>query len=105
MFFLITQQKHYDDGYGIIEKTCLYVKDLYEAKYKYLIKKNKNKGLKNLRDKMAFIKCSKNMQDVLKSFEEYIREKKKMVLIVHLVFIEIYIKCNNIIKQYMINTQ
>ena len=25
---------------------------------------------------MAFIKSSKNMQDVLKSFEEYIREKK-----------------------------
>ena len=52
-----------DDHYSIIVNVYLYVKDPYEAKYQYLIKKHET-GLKNLKDPKAFIEYSNNMQDV-----------------------------------------
>ena len=38
-----------------IDKVYLYVKDPYEPKYQYLIKKRENVGLKHLNDPKAFI--------------------------------------------------
>ena len=70
-----------DDHYSIIVKVYLYVKDPYEAKYQYLIKKCEN-CLKNLKDRKAFIEYSNNMQDVYKNIEECNRDRKYNVLIV-----------------------
>ena len=49
---LIKQQD--DDGYSVIDKIFLYVKDPNEAKYQYLIKKRENSGLENLNDYLIF---------------------------------------------------
>ena len=35
-----------DDDYSVIDKMYLYVKDPYEGKYQYLIKKHENNDLK-----------------------------------------------------------
>ena len=59
---LINQQKK--DDYNIIDKIYSYVKDPFETKYQYLIKKPENNGLTNLKDLNAFIEYSNNMQDV-----------------------------------------
>ena len=50
-----------DDNYCIIDKIYLYVKDPYETKCQYLIKKSENNGLENLKDTKAFIEYSSNL--------------------------------------------
>ena len=47
-----------------IDKIYLYAKDLYEAKYQFLINKRESTGLKHLNDPKAFIENSNDMQDV-----------------------------------------
>ena len=42
----------------------LYTKDLYEAKYQYLVNKRGKVGLNHYNDPKAFIEYSNNMQDV-----------------------------------------
>ena len=54
---LINEQK-------VIDKICLYAKDLSEPKYEYLIRNRENTGIKHLNDSKAFIKCSNKMNDV-----------------------------------------
>ena len=58
-----------DNDYSSIDKTNLYAKDPYEAKYQYLIKKRENNDLKNLEDWKAFIEYSSNMEDISKNIE------------------------------------
>ena len=53
-----------------IDKTYLCAKDLYEAKYQYLINKNEKVGFKNCNDPKAFIKYSNDMKDIYKNIEE-----------------------------------
>ena len=48
---------------NVIDKICLYAKDLEEPKYQFLIKKRKDAGIKNLNDPDAFIEYSNNMDD------------------------------------------
>ena len=64
-----------------IDKIYLYVKDPYEVKYQYLIKKREKVGLKHYDDPKAFIEYSNDMQNVYKNIEEYILGKKSKVLI------------------------
>ena len=47
-----------------IDKTYLYAKDPYKAKYQLLINKRNNTGLKHFNDPKAFIEYSNYMQDV-----------------------------------------
>ena len=47
-----------------IDKIYLYARDLGEPKYKILIKKRKDVGIKHLNDPNAFIECSNSMDDV-----------------------------------------
>ena len=47
----------------LLIKIYLYVKDPYEAKYQYLIKKLENIHLKKLNDLKAFIEYLNDMQD------------------------------------------
>ena len=65
-----------------IDKIYLYAKDLYEAKYQYLIKKREKVVLDHFDDHKAFIEYSNDMQDVYKNIEDYNPEKKRKVLII-----------------------
>ena len=47
-----------------IDKIYLYARDLGEPKYKILIKKRKDVGIKHLNDPNSFIECSNSMDDV-----------------------------------------
>ena len=53
-----------------IDKICLYAKDLYEAKYQYLINKRKGVGINHLNDPKAFIDHSNDMHHVYKNIDE-----------------------------------
>ena len=65
-----------------IDKTYFYIKDPYEAKYKYLILKRQKVGQNNFKDPKTFIKYSNDMQDVYKKIEDYNPGKKRKILIV-----------------------
>ena len=56
---------------NIIDKVYLYVKDLEEPKYQFLIEKREKAGLKNLNDKNAFIEHSNTMDDIYDDMEDY----------------------------------
>ena len=58
------------------DKIYLYAKSLYEAKYQLLMNKRRCTGLKHFKDHKAFTKCSNDMDDIYKSFEEYNADKK-----------------------------
>ena len=55
----------------------MYAKDLYEAKYQFLINKRNSIGLKYFNDPKAFIDYSNDMQDVYKSIDLYNIEKER----------------------------
>ena len=61
---LIKEQDH-------IDKMYLYAKDLSECKYKVLIKKHEEAGIKYLGDSNAFIECSNTMDDVYEDIDDY----------------------------------
>ena len=59
------------DDDDLIDKTCLYAKDLSEPKYEFLIEKLKAAGIKHLDDPKAFIDCSNTMNDVYEYIDDY----------------------------------
>ena len=63
-----------------IDKIYLYARDLNEPKYKILIKKREDAGIKHLNDPNAFIKCSNTMDDVYENINDCnpIRKRKKI---------------------------
>ena len=65
-----------------IDKIYLYAKDLYEAKYQFLINKRESTGLKHFNDPKAFIEYSNDMQDVYKNIDECNADKERKILIV-----------------------
>ena len=65
-----------------IDKIYLYAKDLYEAKYQYLINNREKVGLDHFNDPKAFMDYLNDMQDVYRSIENYNPNKKRRVLIV-----------------------
>ena len=65
-----------------IDKIYLYAKDLYEAKYQFLINKRESTGLKHFNDPKAFIEYSNDMQNVYKNIDEYNVVKERKILIV-----------------------
>ena len=64
-----------------IDKIYLYVKDIYEAKYQYLIKKHEKVGLDLFDDPKAFMEYSNDMQNVYINIEDYNPNKKRKILI------------------------
>ena len=54
-----------------IDKIYFYAKDLREPKYKLLIKKPKNGGIKHLNDLNAVIECSNTMDNVFEDIHDY----------------------------------
>ena len=71
LFNLINEQKD-------IDKIYLYVKDLSEPKFEYLIKNRKN----DINDGNAFIECSNTMDDVYKSINDCNPNRRRKMLIV-----------------------
>ena len=65
-----------------IDKTYLYAKDPYEAKYQYLINKRDKVGSDHYDDPKAFMEYSNDMQNVYKNIEDYNSRKKRKVLTV-----------------------
>ena len=54
-----------------IDKIYLYVRDLIELKYKYLIKKREDVGIKHVNNPNAFIECSNTLDDVYGNIHDY----------------------------------
>ena len=65
-----------------LDKTYLYTKDPYEAKYQLLVIKRESTGLKYLNDLKAFTEYSNYMDDIYKNIEEFNPKKKRKILIV-----------------------
>ena len=65
-----------------IGKIYLYAKDLSEPKYKFLITKHKNAGIKHLNDPNAFTECSNTMDDVYENIHDYNPSRKRKILII-----------------------
>ena len=60
----------------------MYVKDLSEPKYEYLIRNRENTGINYLNDSKAFIECSNTMNDVYENIDNYNLKRKRKILIV-----------------------
>ena len=60
-----------------IDKIFLYARDLNEPKYKVLIKKREDAGIKHLNDPNPFIRCSNTMDDVYENIYDYNSNRKK----------------------------
>ena len=65
------------NGQNDIDKIYLYARDLSEPKYKTLIKKCKDTGIKHLIDPNGFIECSNTMDDVYENIPDYNSSRKK----------------------------
>ena len=65
-----------------IDKIYLYAKDLYEAKYHFLINKREKTRLKQLNDPKAFTEYSNDMQDVCKYIDEYNADKERILILI-----------------------
>ena len=70
------------DNDNLIDKICLYAKDLSEPKYQFLIKKREDVGIKHLNDQSAFIEHSNTMDDIYNNINDYNPTRKKKILIV-----------------------
>ena len=60
-----------------IDKIYWYARDLNEPKYKILIEKGEDAGIKHLIDPNAFIECSNTMDDVCENIHDYNSSRKK----------------------------
>ena len=85
-----------------IDKVYLYVKDLSQSKYEFLIKKHENVGTNHFNDPNAFIECSNRMDDVYPNIDDNNPSRKRKNLIVlddMIVVIMSYKKFQAIIKE------
>ena len=64
-----------------LDKTYLYSKDPYKAKYQLLINDRESTGLQYLNDSKAFIEYSNDMDDIDKDIEDKNPTKKRKILI------------------------
>ena len=88
-----------------INKIYLYARDLNKPKYKILIKKHKDAGIKHLNDPNAFIECSNMMDDVYDNIHDNNSSRKRKTLIVFddmIADIMTTKKCQSIIKELFI---
>ena len=65
-----------------VDKIYLYAKDIGEKKYKFLINKREQEGLKNLNDSKVFIEYSDDMNDVFNNINDYNKNRDEKVLII-----------------------
>ena len=62
-----------------IDKIYLYAKDLYEAKYQFLINERKSARLKHFNDPKAFIEYSNDIQNVYKNIDKCNADKERKI--------------------------
>ena len=67
---------------NIIDKICLYAKDLAESKYQLLINKREKAGVNFNNDPIAFIEHSNSIDDIFSKIEDYNRKRKREKLII-----------------------
>ena len=93
-----------------IDKVYLYVRDLSEPKYKYLIKKREDVWIKHVSNPNAFIECSNIMDDVYENIHGYNPKRRRKIFIVfddmiagimknkkcHAVIKELFIRCRKL---------
>ena len=72
---LINEQREFD-------KIYLYARDLNKPKYKILIKKREDEGIKRLNDPNAFIEFSNTMDDVYENIHDYNSSRKTKIVII-----------------------
>ena len=60
----------------------MYAKDLYEAKYEFLINKRESNGLKHLNEFKVFTEYSNNMHNLYKNINAYNPDRGNKILIV-----------------------
>ena len=65
-----------------VDKIYLYVKDLSEPKYEFLINNRKNAGIKHFNDPTAFTEYSNDMNDIFINIDDYNKQRKRKVLII-----------------------
>ena len=78
---LLNLIKEQDNG-NLIDKICLYAKDLNKPKYRFLIKRREDAGTKHLNDPKAFIEHSNTMDDMNNNIDDYTPSRKRKILIV-----------------------
>ena len=78
-----------------IDKIYLYAKDPYDGKYQFLIKRRENVGVKHFNDPKAFIEYSNDMQDVYKNINDYNPDKDNKILIVLMIWLQIWLITRN----------
>ena len=66
-----TKEQYYHD---VIDKIYLYARDLNELKYRFLIKKREDAGIKHVNNQKAFIVCSNPIDDVYDDIDNYNRK-------------------------------
>ena len=88
----------------------MYARDLSEPKYKHLIKKREDAGIKLLNNPNAFIECSNAMDDVYEKINDYnpIKKRKKIIVfddmiadimdnkIIQAIIKELFIRCRKL---------
>ena len=101
------------------DKIYLYVKDLSEPKYEFLIKRREDTGIKHLNGPNAFIECSNTMDYVHENIDDYNLSRKRKVLIVfddmiadimtnkkfQAIFKELFIRCRKLNTSLVFITQ
>ena len=101
------------------DKIYLYAKDLSKPKYKFLIKKRENVGIKYLNNPNAFIECSNSMDDVYENINDYnpIRKVTKLIVfddmiadimankIFQAIIKELFIRCRKLYISFVFITQ
>ena len=75
LFNLMSQQPD-------IDKSYLYDKDRYKAKYQILINKRESTSLIHFHDSKVFIQYSNDMDDIYKSIEKYNPNIKRKIFVV-----------------------
>ena len=65
-----------------IDKTYLYAKDPYKAKYQYLINKGESVSIDHFSHPKAFIEYSNDMHDAYRNISDYNPDKENRILIV-----------------------
>ena len=66
---------------GVSGSVYLYVQDLSEPRYEFLIKKREDVGIKYFNDPSAFIDCSNTMDDVYENIDDYNPNGQRKILI------------------------
>ena len=66
----------------VLTKIYLYARDLNQPKYKILIKKREDAGIKHLNYPNAFIECSNIIHYVYENVHDYHSSRKRKILII-----------------------